>query len=106
MVESGGVMAGASGVVARTEAPGGGGGRPAVRDLQTAERDGRPRRTRPRGRAAETTTDRVRRAASGAGERTADIRFAYHDQGSWMGIMRSMTNNALNKLTKVCYDEW
>ena len=49
----------------------GDGGRPAVRDLLEAEGDRRARRTRPQGRAAVMTADRVRREVSGAGECTA-----------------------------------
>ena len=111
MVGSGGVVTRAVDVVARTEAPGGGSGRPAVRDLQTAERDGGPRRTRPHGGAAEATAGRVRRepAAPASALRTTDAQF--HVRTKLAGQTFNKTLNKfkathLTSFTNVFYDEF
>ena len=77
------VMVEGLGEITAAAGPGGGGCRPAVRDLQEAERVGGPRRTRLPGRAAAATAARLRLAANGTGERTVDGKhFGYKPEQS------------------------
>ena len=88
--------------VAQAAVPGDSGGRPAVRDLQKAERGRRPGRTRLPGRTAAVTAGRVREAIHGAGERTVsgkeDFRTRDHGRRSTVMCILSHTGGTQQTL--------